>query len=129
MNIPDDSEVDAYLYGKCYILALVLHRRFGWKCMGMSPKGREHNQIRYIWHAFVINDQGLAVDIRGVHATPECPPGYRTSHLTIADMEYYEEDPNMYANATVTYGLTTQETERLVDRYTEHFTTRREEAT
>lgn len=55
--------------GGCYSLAYALHKKTGWK-MRQEMEPDDPKQVRHVW---VVNDQGKAVDINGVHPTGRAP--------------------------------------------------------
>lgn len=67
----DSWDLESFMEGNCGYFALALSEATDWEIV-MEMNGRDGN------HVWCVNDQGRAVDIRGVHKTayaafPGCP--------------------------------------------------------
>jgi len=68
---PDD--INRYTQGECHVLAVALHRRFGWPIYLVLDAGEPYwtdpedddNSIPTVCHAYAISPDGLAWDVRG----------------------------------------------------------------
>ncbi len=66
MAVVDEHAIIEFTTGACGYLAVVLHDMTGWPLRVEFEHPPHGADIAHIW---VLNDDGLAVDINGVHAT------------------------------------------------------------
>lgn len=89
MSFTDDEEVITYFTeGACNALAWELHKLTGWSLAILSD--RPIKDGNYGGHAFIINSEGLAIDIKGVRTLEDIRDdwyfcGYLTRFFTADD--------------------------------------------
>lgn len=70
----DEDDIDQYTTGECHVLAVSLHRRFGWPLLLVLDHGEPYwadpddpdNTIPSVCHVYALDPQGRAWDVRGV---------------------------------------------------------------
>jgi hypothetical protein len=68
------GDMEMYCEGSCHVLAVALHRQFGWRlCLVLDHSVRHwedpddpDNYIPAVVHAYAVDDQDCAWDIQGV---------------------------------------------------------------
>lgn len=71
-----DDDIEAYTQGQCHVLAVALHRQLGWQIevvrqeneIWWQDEADPDNYIPAVVHAYAVDGQGQAWDIRGVRA-------------------------------------------------------------
>ena len=101
------DEIDTFTQGECHILAVALHRRFGWPIYlaldasepyWTDPED-DYNTILTVCHAYAISPDGLAWDVFGARPL-EAVPAEATSFYDIkeydSDLVYSEDELRLY---------------------------------
>lgn len=103
---PTDREIQKYLDGYCMFLAIAIHDLTNldvWATFWQDGvESAIFNNNNHLWHSWVVNNNGKAIDIRGIHKdnVPSFSPLNYSVVRKVTDREIfkfktYKLDPNI----------------------------------
>jgi len=93
---PTDREIQKYLDGYCMFLAIAIHDLTNLDVWATFWKDEFESIIfdnnNHLWHGWVVNHKGNAIDIRGIHKSSEPSFGTIKNSVTrkVTDKEIYK---------------------------------------